>query len=73
MQLNALTFAHRHNQDGSFDSICPQCFATVAKTKDEALLAQFEREHICDPYMLDRFGDGFGDRGSSRAMEQKCW
>ena len=42
-------FPHRHNADGSFDSICTECLATVAtrKTEDELYLA--ELSHVCDP------------------------
>ena len=41
-------FPHRRNPDGSFDSICPNCFRTVATRRNEADLAQTEREHVCE-------------------------
>ena len=48
-------YPHRRNPDGSFDSICPDCFATIAKTQIEAELAPHERNHVCRPEDLDRF------------------
>lgn len=44
--------AHRRNHDGSFDSICKTCFATVARSSDEAALAGPERNHACDLSVL---------------------
>ena len=41
-------FPHRQNPDGSFDSICPKCFRTVATRQNEADLAQAERDHVCE-------------------------
>ena len=34
-QAKNVAYAHRHNRDGSIDSICKICFATVAKVQDE--------------------------------------
>jgi hypothetical protein len=51
-------FPHRHNSDGSHDSICAKCFLTVASVKDEAELIQFEHDHVCDPVLLDQFSRG---------------
>jgi hypothetical protein len=48
-------FPHRRNPDGSFDSICPDCFATIAKTQSEAELARHERNHLCRAEDLERF------------------
>ena len=44
--------AHRRNRDGSFDSICKTCFATVARSIDEAGLAGPERNHARDPSVV---------------------
>lgn len=41
-------FPHRRNPDGSFDSICLKCFRTVATQRNEADLAQAERDHVCE-------------------------
>jgi hypothetical protein len=43
-------YAHRPNKDGSYDSICTSCFATVASVIDEAELTQHEHGHICNPF-----------------------
>lgn len=46
-------FPHRHNKDGSHDSICISCYATVASVQNEADLAQHEQDHVCDLVFLD--------------------
>ena len=48
-------FVHRCNQDGTVDSICRECFVTVATSKRELDLEHSERTHICDPWTVDRF------------------
>lgn len=45
-------FAHRSNRNGTTDTICRQCFATVATAIWEADLDRAERTHTCDPCML---------------------
>jgi hypothetical protein len=40
-------YPHRRNQDGSFDSICTTCFATIAQSSVEANLAECEKAHLC--------------------------
>jgi hypothetical protein len=45
-------FPHRQNDDGSFDSICSTCFATVASAEKECELAANESMHTCDPVRL---------------------
>ena len=48
-------YAHRHNPDGWFDSICTTCFATIARSRDEAALAEQEKKHLCDlAFLADR-------------------
>jgi hypothetical protein len=37
----------RLNPDGTYDSICPTCFQTVARCKNEAELARAENLHVC--------------------------
>ena len=51
---SGLVFAHRENRDGTFDSICMKCFATVASSLKEAELEQGEQKHWCDPLALAR-------------------
>ena len=43
----SLKFAHRCNPDGSVDSICYRCFATVATAKVESELHRYEQQHVC--------------------------
>jgi hypothetical protein len=43
-------YAHRPNSDGSYDSICSACFATVATVRNEGELAQHEGTHVCNPF-----------------------
>ncbi len=50
-----LKFAHRSNLDGTVDSICPRCIATLATAYDEAELRIFEQQHICDPALVERY------------------
>jgi hypothetical protein len=45
-------FPHRHNKDGSYDSICTTCHATVATVNRETELAQYEHSHACNPARL---------------------
>jgi hypothetical protein len=57
-------FAHRHNQHGSYDSICTTCLMTVASVENEWQLAEHEATHTCDPEM--RFSM---DRARERAED----
>jgi ribosomal protein L40E len=45
-------FARRHNSDGSYDSICTHCYATVASAGREEALSSPESAHVCDPKAL---------------------
>jgi hypothetical protein len=49
---------HRHNKDGSFDSICTRCYATVATVAEELELVSYESKHICDPVAVYQFSQG---------------
>ncbi len=40
-------FPHRHNPDGSFDSICLSCLLTIASHKTEDELVAAEKSHVC--------------------------
>ena len=40
-------FPHRKNSDGTFDSICPDCFRTITTQQSESDLAKFESSHHC--------------------------
>ena len=49
-----IRFPHRQNRNGTYDSICPRCFHTVATRKNEADLSKDEHRHICDDWNMDR-------------------
>jgi hypothetical protein len=40
-------YVHWRRFNWSLDSICPNCLATIANAKDEADLAEHERNHVC--------------------------
>jgi hypothetical protein len=46
-------FAHRTNTDGTIDSICKTCFATVGNKRDSLHLKELEDAHTCDPWKLE--------------------
>ena len=48
-------FSHRVNDDGTIDSICPQCFKTVATATQESDLDPAESRHCCDPFLIEYF------------------
>lgn len=50
-------YVHRANKDGSYDSICVVCYATVASVRDEAELIAHEHTHVCIPYWPYRTGN----------------
>ena len=47
-------FPHRDSADGTFDSICNVCLATVATVQNEWELAGHESTHVCEPLNLYR-------------------
>ncbi len=55
-----ITFTHRRNQDGTHDSICSDCFATIATVQHERELSFKEAAHICRPIRLYQFGQRSG-------------
>jgi hypothetical protein len=52
---NKTRFSHRHNSDGTVDSICHKCYLTVAKAQDESELYREEQLHTCDPLIVAWF------------------
>lgn len=52
MAAPLLFYPHRHNLNGTYDSICLICFATVATTLTEPELAVYDRKHICNQSLL---------------------
>jgi hypothetical protein len=45
-------YIHRKNADRSYDSICLQCFRTVATSSDELALAELENLHKCSGWAM---------------------
>jgi len=54
---NVRQFLHRRNDDESLDSVCLECLQTIASVTREDSLAEFEREHICNPVDRDHFDE----------------
>jgi hypothetical protein len=52
------SFPHRHNANGTHDSICTVCFATVATVRHEWELTYHEFAHACQPINLYRVSQG---------------
>ena len=50
-----LKYLHRLNDDGTVDSICRECFTTVANAISESALKNAEQKHACDPLLLERY------------------
>jgi hypothetical protein len=50
-----IKFIHRINEDGSIDSICRDCFVTIATGRSRADLEQQEHHHACEPTLLERY------------------
>ena len=49
------TFRHRHNRDGTWDSICTKCYLTVQTAIREEDLAGAERSHDCMELMGTKY------------------
>jgi hypothetical protein len=64
-----ITYPHRHNQDGSFDSICTICFTTVATEENEAKLRLYEMAHVCNPVEVYRVSHGCLPRSSTGRLD----
>ena len=47
-------YPHRPNKDGSFDSICLTCFATIKTAQTEYELLEPEGKHVCIPSALSQ-------------------
>lgn len=50
-------FPHRMNKDGTIDSICPRCYATIGTSTWEADLERIEAGHVCERSRLSHFDD----------------
>jgi hypothetical protein len=47
MERSANGYPRRRHADGTYDSICPRCFVTVARQMTGAELDSEEQHHIC--------------------------
>ena len=56
MANRATLYAHRRNEDGSYDTICRTCFAALARSKPQSELAAYEKAHDCDSSFLAERG-----------------
>ena len=54
-QTYTLQFLHRLNEDGTIDSICRECFLTVATAFSRSDLEREEHNHRCEPSLLERY------------------
>ena len=54
-QTYTLQFIHRLNDDGTIDSICRECFVTVATALSPADLQRDEHQHKCETSLLERY------------------
>jgi hypothetical protein len=52
-------FPHRQNGDGSYDSTCSRCLATVASAQKEEQLYPCELAHVCDRLRLYKVSQGW--------------
>lgn len=48
--ISPTTFAHRKNDNGTVDSICRNCFATIGTELSEIALGECEARHKCDEF-----------------------
>ena len=49
------SFLRHVNANGTVDSVCRNCFATVATATKEAELEEPERTHVCDPHLIEHW------------------
>jgi hypothetical protein len=49
-------FPHRTNHDGTVNSICLQCFQTIASHKSESEVEEIEKTHVCRSSLLSQRG-----------------
>jgi hypothetical protein len=42
-----IKFSHRYQADGTWQSICPECYKTVSESREERDLERAEGIHVC--------------------------
>jgi hypothetical protein len=68
-----LAFTHTNMKiDGSFDSICPQCFARVAHHLRRREVDSNEQEHACLPWVEEQYRDLSEAVASARTHKRKA-
>jgi hypothetical protein len=55
--ITPITYARRHNPDGTTDSICKNCLVTIVTAWREIDLNRAEHSHTCDPNVLNYWKD----------------
>jgi hypothetical protein len=50
-------YPHRRNKNGSYDSICLKCFATVAANKTDDELAELDKRHVGSDSILSNLAN----------------
>jgi hypothetical protein len=56
MAAKSKLLPRKRNQDGSYDSICLTCFATVGGCGPDGQLPGHEKAHVCDSAFLAERG-----------------
>ena len=51
--VRAEFYPHRRKLDGSFDSICLNCLATIFTSRSETELEEHEKEHVCYKFVSE--------------------
>jgi hypothetical protein len=67
-QPSTSAFTHCDNPDGTKDSICRTCLATVATATWEADLEPAEHNHECDPIRMKQIRNFLGN---PKAIERR--
>jgi hypothetical protein len=44
-----ISFARRHKEDSTVDSVCTRCYQTIATDRNESKLVEAEEAHFCEP------------------------
>jgi len=70
MFLISKGFIHCTSHDGTFRSICMDCFVTVSSKQREEDLMEPEQKHICEPWMLENHAGRRKD-GELRLLEEQ--
>jgi hypothetical protein len=65
-------YPHRCNGDGSYDSICRRCFATVGTGRTEAELELAEALHVCNLEILYQHGLANSDVETGETTDPRC-